>query len=315
MAPTNTMANFLAPSTRSKRKQETIVDTEVEVPEKEHQELVQSRKKPRTAKMATKPIIESEDEFEGESAGDEKQKTKAPKENQSVKRKAINGKATPKVNTNKDAKATRKQFDATIDATEKGIAALDKKVKTLTNAWALTNQTYARNAAKHISMAQKLAETDPNLAFNLISYLADAAHTDLDATPKMCGEPEDYTSKAFAMLDKALLPLIERREKPATKAATLPKVPYRWTGDDARVGVFKTGRPNKQQRNQMYAQKIEWEKNRREERRMRREETGDWISVALADLIESRDYLKRYGVEGFLPLSIATLTDMDTARV
>jgi hypothetical protein len=131
----------------------------------------------------------------------------------------------------------------------------------------------------------------------------------------MCGEPEDYTSKAFAMLDKALLPLIERREKPATKADTLPKVPHRWTGDDARVGVFKTGRPNKQQRNQMYAQKIEWEKNRREERRMRREEIGDWISVALANLVESRDYVKRYGVEGFLPLSIAKLTDMDTARV
>jgi hypothetical protein len=108
MAPTTTMAHFLAPSTRSKRKQETIVDTEVGIPEKEHHELVQSRKKPRTAKMATKPINEPGDEFEGESAGDEKQKTKAPKRKQSVKSKAINGKATPKVNTDKDAKATRK---------------------------------------------------------------------------------------------------------------------------------------------------------------------------------------------------------------
>jgi hypothetical protein len=91
--------------------------------------------------MATKPINETGDEFEGESAGDEKQKTKAPKRKESVKSKATNGKATPKVNTDKDAKATKKQFDATVDATEKGIAALDKKVKTLTNVWALTNQT------------------------------------------------------------------------------------------------------------------------------------------------------------------------------
>ena len=117
----------------------------------------------------------------------------------------------------------------------------------------------------------------------------------------------------FALLDKALLPLIEGR-KASAKAATLPKVLHRWTPKDADVGEFKTGRPNKQQHNQMVNQKIDWEQERREERRTRRVECEDWVSVALSDLKEERDYLDQYGVEGFFAQSIAKLEALDAAR-
>lgn len=117
----------------------------------------------------------------------------------------------------------------------------------------------------------------------------------------------------FELLDEALLPLIEGRNVSAT-AASLPKVLHRWTPKDADVGEFKTGRPNKQQRNQMANQKIDWEQERREERRKRRVECEDWVSVALADLKEERDYLDQYGVEGFFAKSIAKLEALDAAR-
>src|SRR6266566_4790800 len=108
---------------------------------------------------------------------------------------------------------------------------------------------------------------DSTRGFTLLLSMADASHTDLDATAKMCGTPCDESIPTFTLLDEALLPLIEAREKPASLAAELPKVPNRWTLKDADVGVFKTGRPNKQQHGQMYRQKLAWEKNRRQARR------------------------------------------------
>ena len=82
---------------------------------------------------------------------------------------------------------------------------------------------------------------------------------------------------------------------------------HRWTPKDADVGPFKTGWPNAQQRNQMERQRLEWETERRQERRQRRDVCEDWVAVALSDLKEESDYLKQYGEEGHLPSSIAKL--------
>lgn len=128
----------------------------------------------------------------------------------------------------------------------------------------------------------------------------------------MCGYG-DHESP-FAELDAALLPLIEGRDPPATRLEVLPEVNHRWTRADADVGEFKTGRPNKQQRNQMANDRIEWEHERRAERMKRRSECEDWVAVALADLKRERDYLDAYGVEGFSRDSIAKLEAIDAAR-
>ncbi|KAH8742470.1 hypothetical protein F5883DRAFT_430897 [Diaporthe sp. PMI_573] len=182
------------------------------------------------------------------------------------------------------------------------------------NSTAITTSSYATSTRKHMSAVKKLVAMDTTLAFNLLLSMADASHTDLDATCKMCGTPCDNSIPTFKLLDEALLPLIEAREKPASLAAELPQVPKRWTLKDADVGVFKTGRPNKQQRGQMYRQKLAWEKNRRQIRRERREKTEDWIMVALSDLVEERDYLDAYGVNEYLPRCIAKLDELMRVR-
>jgi hypothetical protein len=67
----------------------------------------------------------------------------------------------------------------------------------------------------------------------------------------------------------------------AGKDEGLPEVRHRWTTADAEVGVFKTGRPNKQQRGQIERQKAKWIKERFEEARRRREKVGDWVGNAI----------------------------------
>ncbi|KAH6954066.1 hypothetical protein BKA56DRAFT_503779 [Ilyonectria sp. MPI-CAGE-AT-0026] len=182
------------------------------------------------------------------------------------------------------------------------------------NSKAITTSNYATSARKHMSAVKKLVATDTTLAFNLLLSMADASHTDLDATWKMCGTPCDHSIPTFKLLDDALLPLIEAREKPTSLGAQLPEVPQRWTSKDADVGVFKTGRPNKQQRGQMYRQKLAWETNRRQARRNRREKTEDWAKVAFSDLVEERDYLYGYGVKEYMPRCIAKLEELVRMR-
>lgn len=213
------------------------------------------------------------------------------------------------------SKEAKKLYTNSLKALDKRIDELDKKVKTMSgNSSAITTSNYATSARKHMGAVKKLVTMDTTLAFNLLLSMADASHTDLDATWKMCGTPCDNSIPTFKMLDDALLPLLEAREKPASLTAGLPEVPRRWTVKDADVGVFKTGRPNKQQRGQIYRQKLAWEKKRREARRERREQTGVWVKVALNDLVEERDYLAAYGVKGYLPRCIARLSELVRMR-
>jgi hypothetical protein len=219
-----------------------------------------------------------------------------------------------KKTADRDAK---KVFSDTVKAIDKGVDTLDKKVKAMDpNSWRITTSNYATSAGKHLGAVKNLAGLDPVLAFNLLLTMADASHTDLEATIKMCGTPCDNSGPTFKRLDEALVPLIETRSAPSVHLDpdALPMVRHRWTREDADVGVFKTGWPNKQQRNQMYRQKLEWEKERRGARRQRREDVDDWVVVALSDLREERDYLAQYGVEGYLPTSISRLEEMVAAR-
>ena len=255
---------------------------------------------------------------DGEAQGSDKEndqpthRATAPKTKQTKTANSAKPKKTTAAGTNKEAK---KLYTDTIKALDKRVDELDKIVKTMDpNSTTITTSTYATSARKHMDTVGKLVAMDTKLAFNLLLSMADASHTDLDAACKMCGTICDNSVPTFKLLDEALLPLIEAREKPASFSAELPDIPKRWTVKDADVGVFKTGWPNKQQRNQMYNQKLAWEKNRRQARRERRETTEDWVKVALSDLVEERDYLDAYGVEEYLPRSIAKLEELVKVR-
>ncbi|KAF7191023.1 hypothetical protein HII31_07647 [Pseudocercospora fuligena] len=258
---------------------------------------------------------ESADSDEDEAPPKKKAKP-APKSTTAERKttaKSATTRSKPQAKAGNDQGSARKIFERAVQETENEVSALDKRVKAMSgNSTSISIEHYARIAAQQLKTVTALAKLDEARAFNLAVYIGDAAATDLDATIKMCGygDHEEY----FKELDDALLPLIASRDVPKEKLGELPEVPHRWTQDDARVGPYKTGRPNKQQRKEMVDQKYGWEEDRREQRLKRRLECDDWISVALSDLKETRDYLDQYGVEGFFENSIAKLEEMDAVR-
>ena len=260
----------------------------------------------------TAPVVDSIDsDSEKENIGTKKKPKMQPRTaSKAAPKKTTATKAAPKKSD--DTKEAKKLCTETLKAIDKRVDELDKKVKAMNgNSKSITTASYATSAGKHISAVKKLAAMDPILAFNLLLSMADASHTDLDTNFHMCGTDDDSSAPTFNKLDEALLPLIESRSAPVARVDALPEVPHRWTRADADVSLARTGcGHNKQQRNQMYRQKLEWEKDRRAARRERREEVEDWITVALSDLKEEMDYLDQYGVEEYLPKSIAKLESM-----
>ncbi|KXT05763.1 hypothetical protein AC578_1068 [Pseudocercospora eumusae] len=326
----STNGGFLPPATIS-RKRAALHDADGNASDKENAKspaLVQEPRAIRAVRAARKQPVaktQSSQEDSGSSepdGGDEddappKKKAKSAPKSTAAKgktiRKPASTKSKPEAKAADDQGSAKKMFEKAVQETEKKVSALDKRVKAMGgNSTSITIEHYADNAAQQLKVVTALAKVDQNLAFNLTVFLGDAAATDLDATIKMCGygDHEAY----FERLDDALLPLIANRKVPKEKLGELPEVPHRWTRDDAQVGIFKTGWPNKAQRKEMVNQKHGWEGDRREQRLKRRLECDDWVSVALSDLVENRDYLDQYGVKGFFKDSIARLQEMDAAR-
>ncbi|CAD0081781.1 unnamed protein product [Aureobasidium vineae] len=223
--------------------------------------------------------------------------------------------------------ATKRQYSAvdvesdadssTLEGTAH--AAPKRKTSTTTKPTATKKGPAAKGlttSLKHLKPVQVLEKMDGGLvaAFNLTMYIADASHTACDTTSKMSGYGD--SEAPFAELDEQLLDLIEKRNtrSPATRQDGLPAVPKRWTRADADVGVFETGRPNKQQYGQMERQKLEWEEDRREKRRERRETVNNCAAAALQDLEEERDYFEQYGVEKYFPKSIVRLKGLSRSE-
>jgi hypothetical protein len=237
----------------------------------------------------------------------------APKRKTAAKPAAAN-----KVTATKKAPASKgptvaKFYKDSIKAIEADLKALDAQVRKLgPNTREITTDTYADKSLDHLKSVEELEKVDGGLspAFNLMLYVADASHNDCQTTVKMSGFGD--SEEPFGILDARPLDLIEKRhaQSPATRQDELPTVPKRWTRQDADVGEFKTGRPNKQQYGQMEKQKLEWNKDRREQKSERRAAVQDWVAVALRDLEEERDHLALYGVEKYLPMSIDRLKEL-----
>jgi hypothetical protein len=48
--------------------------------------------------------------------------------------------------------------------------------------------------------------------------------------------------------------------------------------------------------------------------RERREKTRDWVGNALAELVEDRDYISDYGLDGYFVKNIARLEELKAAQ-
>jgi len=139
--------------------------------------------------------------------------------------------------------------------------------------------------------------------------IGEHSHGDLNWGFKMSGYGDHDVP--YERMDHVMLRVIQSREDASglpdsSVSEELPDVPHRWTEKDADVGVFKTSNgPNKQQRGQMARQQVQWNKERTQALRKRREQAQDWVSNGLSELIEHRDYIDNYGLEGYFTKTIA----------
>jgi hypothetical protein len=216
------------------------------------------------------------------------------------------------------AKAARQTYTSILGKVDKKVGELDRKCKAQgPNGKKFNSDDYAKAVAEFLPEVIDLSNMDGGVkfAFNLVLYLGEHAHGDFYMCIKMCGY--GGSKKPYNALDEVMLGLIERRKDEATEddvqaveATSLPLVPHRWTEADADVGEFKTGRPNKQQRNQIVRQRQEWMKERSKKARERRETTKDWVCNALVELIDEKNYLDGFGLDGYFVKSIARLEEL-----
>ncbi|KAJ4255977.1 hypothetical protein NW762_009051 [Fusarium torreyae] len=213
------------------------------------------------------------------------------------------------------SKAAQQLYDKTIKLIDKHIQTLDRKVQCSLGArWPYTTSDYAEYIQRHLKTVDALACLDLRLACNLLLSMADASHADLDTDAKMGGFSGDASIPTFKKLDKALLPLIKARKKPDSLISQIPKVPKRWnercedSSEPDDVSIIDE--PGQLYNEPLWHGHLICEKLRREARRQRREDIDDWVTVALNDLKEDRDYLMSYGLEVYLPSSIVKLEEL-----
>jgi hypothetical protein len=264
-----------------------------------------------TPKQQANPTTKRKRDREEVSDSEEVPRTKSRKKKAVVKVASSRSKAPA-------TKKAKQLYTTTISDVDKKIKALDKMVTP--NGRSVTSDQYAQAMAKllpKVVSLSNMAEDGVEYAFNLLLYLGEHSRGDFYACVKMCGFGD--SEEPYKEMDQAMLELIERRQHHdanSTKAdgvdtqENVVEVPHRWTDDDADVGVFKTGWPNKQQRNWIVRQRAEWTKDRSEKLRERREKTGDWVSNTLSELVEDSEYVAPYGLDGYFVGSIAKLKEL-----
>ncbi|KAH0290946.1 hypothetical protein M436DRAFT_34961 [Aureobasidium namibiae CBS 147.97] len=221
--------------------------------------------------------------------------------------------AATKKATAKKAHTVDKLYNDSIKKNEAAIKTLDGRVlKMGPDSRAITTDSYAKMSLGHLKPVKELDEMDGGLvpAFNLMLYVADASHTDCDATPKMSGYGD--SGAPFGLLDMQLLDLIEKRhaQSPATRQDQLPSVLEQWRRPDSGVLVLEYEWLIEQHDTERKRQKLGREQDRREKRHERRVTVDDWVAVALQELEEERDYLEENGITKYFPKSIERLTEL-----
>jgi hypothetical protein len=240
---------------------------------------------------------------------DSESDTQSTKKQKVIKKSTVKKAPTKKAPTGN--KAAEQLYKKIIGDVDKKVSGLDARVKKMgPNSRAITSDTYAEAMVNFAKDVRKLMALDARFAFNLLLYIGPHAHGDLEASFGMSGY--GGTEGPFEELDEVMLEVIALRDDIPSSSndhVSLPEVRHRWTRDDAEVGEFKTGRPNKQQRGQIERQKAEWIKERNIEARARREKVEDWISNAIEELKGEQAAISPYGLEGYFKKSISRLEE------
>ena len=214
--------------------------------------------------------------------------------------------------SNKPSKNNTKDvYKSTLADVDKTIKHLDCVVKAQgpNKKCGINGDDYAKSMARFAPEVTSLLAIDTTdsvtAAFNLMLYLGQHLHGDFGISRAASGYGDNDT--AYKELDELMLRIIKRRStlQLVERSEPLPPLPKRETEID--VGVFKTGRPNKQQRGRIAKAREKWAKERTDQMRKRREKVEDWVGNALLELVDERNYIALFGLKGYFPESIANL--------
>ncbi|KAK5943366.1 hypothetical protein PMZ80_004373 [Knufia obscura] len=205
--------------------------------------------------------------------------------------------AKMQITTSKDKiNEVRQLYSSTIVAIERRIDQLNDQVMDMIgstpNSSGITTADYAAALRRHIPAAKAVTQRDTKIGFDLLMYMADASHADMDASQTMCGTEYDESSEVFEDLDELLVRQIEKMQaEPPLAAIEADVQPGSLPGERKAAYLGAGGCQG---------------------RRIQREQIPNslWAPLALRDLSDQRDYLDEYGVGSYFPKCIARLKEI-----
>lgn len=178
----------------------------------------------------------------------------------------------------------------------------------------VTSDTYAKAMARFLPDVVKLLVDSPEHAFNLLMYIGEKAHADLDYGPKMCGFGD--TDEPYKKMDQVMVQVIDKRlEVDGGDAAESMEQGHdegNDSEDELKSYMEELGgkHPNKSERNRINKLRQKQEAGKIQRAKLRRETTKAWVPNALRDLVVMRDYLDQYGIgKHYFHQSIAKLEE------
>lgn len=177
----------------------------------------------------------------------------------------------------------------------------------------ITADTFAHRMCTFSSSVETLSQISPKHAFLLMLYLADHTYGDIDCGLKSSGFGE--TEGPFKVMDRCLLRIINKRVESdpivvnAQNDPGLEALEFRKEADEYMALVDKQLR-NKRERLHLQQCRRRDMKIRNHRMKERREVAKNWVANALVDLVDTRDYISRWGIKHYFTESIRRLEDI-----
>ncbi|OCL05072.1 hypothetical protein AOQ84DRAFT_414501 [Glonium stellatum] len=220
------------------------------------------------------------------------------------KKTATSNRATKSTKSTKKPAGTTKNseklYKASITAIDKKSKELARRMKPNQGMYGVTSDHYAIAMAKFLPDVEKLLVDSPKHAFNLLMYIGEQAHADLDFGPKMCGFGD--TEEPYKKMDQVMVRVIDKRVEADGKVEATSMEQGIDEGNDSenelKAYMKELGgkRPNKSERNWIDKLRQKEAALKIQTAKLRRETAEAWAPIALRDMVVMRDYLDEYGI-------------------
>ncbi|RFU31825.1 hypothetical protein B7463_g4521, partial [Scytalidium lignicola] len=236
------------------------------------------------------------------------------------------GHTGPKKNVSKKAPKRTTVTTSAQEEYKEAIKSVDKKFNELlrlqepnpTEFHGVTSDTISSvMASSFLPITKKILDSSPPAAFNLLMYIGEHSYGDVETCFKSSGF--GGTQEPFREMDDVMVEIINRRHgaigDDGIPQAAQEEFNVEASEDEGELLYFLKmlgeKRPNKSEYSKIKKFRRADLKNRFKRRGVRREKAEDWVSVALRDLVETRDRIEQYGIgRHFFPQSIARLAEL-----